>query len=145
LEHLCALWDLLGELSAVDQMQSVLAMFKAPLMPAQCDALDAAASQLHLAQLLPTYKDFLLNQLNENTSLGANLSLSAVLSYCTLLPAASAPALVPAATQKQETNDELPELGELAWFRDYFPVDLHLCHAVACFEYLAECHLQQQQ
>jgi len=141
LEHLCALWDLLGDLSTVDQMQSVLSSFKEPLMESQRAALAAAVEKLDLPQLLPTFKDFLLNQLNENTSLGPQLSLSAVLSYCPLLPTHSTELPAAAAPVQEAANaeEDLPDLGDLPWFTENFPNDLHLCHAVACYEYLVEC------
>jgi len=114
LQHILSLWKILDESLCVDPFANVSSKFKSELNETEESRLTDVASFLDLRVLVPALKEFMLNYLGENTSLGPDYVLKDIIG--------------------EYSDPQGTCFSDMDWFDQYFPGgDLLLRHIHAVY------------
>jgi len=126
LQHILSLWSLLDENLNVDPFRDISHKYKRPLQEDMMHSITMSKPQLMMSVLVPIFKEFILNHLNEATaSLAEDLPLKDTLSYCEV-----------SVVEGGNVGNMIP-LSEVDWFEKYFPSNFQLKHALEVFKVLS--------
>jgi len=114
LQHIVSLWEFLEDQLNVDPFEKVLPKYRNELDQYLKQDIEEVCRLLDLDLLLPIMKEMLLSYFTEGTgSIGARIKLKDTMAFCIV-------------------EDDL-YLGNLEWFKLYFPSHIECSHALATY------------
>jgi len=122
LKHIDSLWKLLRDCTVTDVFAAVRPKYRQVLSDKVKTSLMALVQQkkLDLDVLLPKMKEFITSQLREDQT-AAHRSIKETIGFCEI--------------------DDAQTMGDLGWFKAFFPDDITMSHMMDTYTTLESCHV----